>query len=104
MTRQVWWTRAAEQDALEIYLYIGRDNPTAAEGVLRRIDEALKTILLQPGIGTLRPRYGKGVRSFPVYSYILFYREREDGVELWRVIHGKRNIPRLLKGFDGEVE
>ena len=37
MTRQVWWTRAAEQDALEINLYIGRDNPTAAEGVLRRI-------------------------------------------------------------------
>lgn len=45
MTRQVRWTRAAEQDALEIFLYIGRDNPTAAESVLRRIDEALKTIL-----------------------------------------------------------
>ena len=104
MTRRVRWTRAAEQDALDLYIHIGQDNPAAAEQVLRRIDQALATILTQPGIGTRRRRYGENVRSFPVFSYILFYREIDDGIELWRVIHGKRNIPRLLQNYSGEEE
>jgi plasmid stabilization system protein ParE len=68
MTRRVRWTSAAEQDALEIYLSIARENSVAAENVLKRIEKTLATLLTQPGIGTLQRRYGKGVRSFPVGS------------------------------------
>jgi plasmid stabilization system protein ParE len=35
---------------------------------------------------------------------ILFYREAPDGIELWRVIHGKRDIPRLLERYGEEEE
>ena len=101
MTRRVRWTRLAEQDALDIYLYIARDNAEAAEKLLRRFDETLMNLLEHLGLGVRQPRYGDGVRSFLVSSYILFYREVKAGIELWRIIHGKRHIPSILTRYEG---
>jgi len=92
----------ADPARADAYAVETRDNPSAAEHLLRRIDETLATILAQPGIGTRRRRYGENVRSLPVSSHILFYREIDDGIELWRVIHGRRNIPRLLNRYGAE--
>jgi len=27
------------------------------------------------------------------YPYLLFYVEREDHIDLWRVLHGERDLP-----------
>jgi len=32
------------------------------------------------------------LRSFPIGSYLIFYRPVEDGIELIRVLHGARDI------------
>lgn len=33
-----------------------------------------------------------GIRSFAVGSYVLFYRQRNDGIELVRALSGYRDI------------
>jgi toxin ParE1/3/4 len=36
-----------------------------------------------------------GLRSWQVkgYAYLVFYIERDDYVDVWRVLHGSRDIP-----------
>jgi toxin ParE1/3/4 len=36
------------------------------------------------------------LRSFPVGSYIIFYRPTQDGVEIARILHGARDFPPLF--------
>lgn len=45
----------AEADLIEIWLYIARDNPTAADATLDRIDELLRTLAKSPRLGRGRP-------------------------------------------------
>lgn len=51
-----------------------------------------------PGIGS--PRYAHrlnldGLRSHPTrhFPYLVFYIERPDRIEIWRVLHAQRDIP-----------
>src|ERR1700749_4915669 len=40
-----------------------------------------------------------GVRVWPIYgfrNYLAFYRPTNDGVEIWRVLHGARDIDALF--------
>jgi toxin ParE1/3/4 len=30
------------------------------------------------------------------YPYLLFFMERDDHIDVWRVLHGKRDIPAWL--------
>ncbi|MBP6107168.1 MAG: type II toxin-antitoxin system RelE/ParE family toxin [Steroidobacteraceae bacterium] len=46
--------------------------------------------------GTDRPFPRAGIRSFPVRDYVLVYRPILGGVELVRVVHGARDLPRVL--------
>ena len=39
-----------------------------------------------------------GLRSWPLtrYPHLVFYMEREDHIDVWRVLHGVRDIPAWL--------
>ncbi len=91
-------TPQSRADLVEIILYIRRDNRRAARRWLLTIDEKLRCLADFPGIGRARPELGRGLRSFPVGNYILFYRPTNDGIELIRVLHGARKVRPLLKG------
>lgn len=45
-----------------------------------------------PKAGVARDDLATGLRSFPVYPYILFYRPITGGIEVVRVLDGRRNI------------
>jgi toxin ParE1/3/4 len=51
-----------------------------------------------PGLGPSREELGHGVRSFPVGSYVIFYRalSEGDGIALLRIVHGARDLRRLF--------
>ncbi|MNL75670.1 hypothetical protein D3C87_2015180 [compost metagenome] len=34
------------------------------------------------------------------YSYIVFYRPQADHVDVWRVLHAKRDVPQWMQGAD----
>jgi toxin ParE1/3/4 len=81
----------AEQDLEEIWSYVAEDaSPTTADRVIDAIVERLELLAEQPRMGRLRPEFGKGVRSFAVESYVIYYRH-EGEVLVARVLHGRRD-------------
>jgi toxin ParE1/3/4 len=89
-------TPQANLDLLEIWDYIDRDNTPAADKLVRRIDEAFATLARNPQMGALHEEYRPGLRTFAVGNYIIFYRAMDDGIEVYRVLHGARRLEDLL--------
>ena len=86
----------AELDLTEIWDYIARDNPSAADRYLDRIQEHCHDLAESSRLGRLRPELAPGLRSSPFQSHVVFYEEREDGIEVIRVLHGARDVPAIL--------
>lgn len=82
----------AEEDLIEIWCYIARDNERAADRLLAEIERACATLADAPTLGRARPELLDQLRSFAVGSHILFYLPHEGGIELLRVLHGARDF------------
>jgi toxin ParE1/3/4 len=89
-------TPQSEIDLWEIAEYIARDNPAAAGRLLDEVDKTISLLADFPGMGPSRDELMPHLRSFPVHSYVLFYRPNDDGIELVRVIHGARDLDQLF--------
>lgn len=96
MTGRLNRTALAENDLIEIWTYIAKDNIAAADRVLDRLDDRSRLLADNPGLGVRRDDLDLEIRSFGVGSYLVLYRETEDGIEVVRYIHGRRDIRRLL--------
>jgi len=86
----------SEQDYRDIWRYIASDNPDAADRLLELIDSKLMLYASFPKMGTQRDQFSKGLRSFHVGNYVVFYRPIADGIELVRVLHGNRDLRALF--------
>ena len=69
-------------------------------GVVERVT---RRIGRNPQLGALGFAYELGIpglRSLPLdrFPYLVFYVERDDYVDVWRVLHTKRDIPGTLLG------
>jgi toxin ParE1/3/4 len=82
----------AEADLVGIWNYIAQDSPANADRVLDRINDTLNRLAALPFMGQARFDLAPGLRMFPVGSYLIFFRPIESGIEVIRVLHGKRNI------------
>lgn len=93
----------AREDILDIWTYIAFDNVEAADAVVDRFDSAFALLAANPKMGQARPDIGTGVRSFVVGSYIVFYRPISGGIDVGRILHGRRNIrpEDIRRGFAG---
>ena len=83
----------AEIDLMEIWGYIAKDNPLAADGQLDRIDAACEMLAEDPHGGPRREDLARGLRFYPVGNYLIFYTVGEDGITVARVLHGARDYP-----------
>ncbi len=86
----------AESDLLDIWSYIAKDNPNAADRFLDLIDEKLALLMEYPEIGRRRDDLAPRMRSFPVGRYVIFYRLSEQGIEVARVLSAYRDIETLF--------
>ena len=86
----------AEQDLVDIFLYIHRDNPSAAEKLVRAVNAKCELLAHNPRIGRARPELKPDLRSFPYGAYLILYRPIDDGVEIVRVVHAARNLDDLV--------
>ena len=78
--------------------YVREAGPDVALGFIEALQSAYRAIAGHPGLRS--PRYAqelavpglrsREVRSFP---YLVFYIERDEHVDVWRVLHGRRDIP-----------
>lgn len=83
--------------------YLGEAGVAAADGLVEALEKAFIHLGRQPATGS--PRYAHelglpGLRSWPLkrYPYLVFYVEREDRVDVWRVLHAARDVPAWLRG------
>ncbi|MCL1960898.1 MAG: type II toxin-antitoxin system RelE/ParE family toxin [Desulfovibrionaceae bacterium] len=88
------------QESLDYYLNDGAAQ--AALGFIDALERAYAHISRHPATGS--PRYAHelglpGLRSWPLKSapHIVFYVERADHIDVWRVLHGARDIPAWLR-------
>ena len=90
-------TASMEEDLFLIWNYIREDNEAAADRIVRMIDEKFLLLAQHPRLGPARSDLAADLRYFPVGSYLIFYREIADGVEIIRVLHGARNMEALFQ-------
>lgn len=97
----------ANQDVDEaIAHYLGESAPQAALGFIDALEQAYAHIARRPATGS--PRYGHelnlpGLRSWPLtrYPHLVFYVEHEQHIDVWRVLHGQRDIPVWMQASEG---
>ena len=88
----------AAQDLTEIYEFIRQDSLEAAESVRLELLHAIRGLCGMPGKGHRREDLTRQhVLFWTVRSYQIIYREHSGELEVIAVLHGKRNIRRILK-------
>lgn len=93
----------AEVDLDDIWDYIEeRSNSEQAADFLRKLDAKIEKLANNPYIGRRRDELFAGLRSFPFKSYMIFYYPRENGIEVVRVLAGRRDIERIFEEEEGE--
>ncbi len=82
--------------------YLGEGATSAALGFIDALEKSYSLISRHPAAGSLR--YAgelnlPGLRFCPLgrYPYLVFYLERTDHIDVWRVLHGKRDIPAWMQ-------
>lgn len=90
-------------DAIAYYLL--QDAEQAALGWIDALEQAYAHIGRHPATGS--PRYAHalgipGLRSWLLghYPHVVFYVERADHIDVWRVLHGQRDIPAWMQAPD----
>ncbi len=95
---------AARRDILNQFLYLIKENvPHVAERFIDAVDATIAKLAKRPRIGA--PKHLKdprlhGLRSWPVSGFEavrIYYLASEDVLRVVRVLHGKRDIDRLLR-------
>jgi antitoxin ParD1/3/4/toxin ParE1/3/4 len=87
----------AFRDIEEIWEFIADDNLDAADRVREEIFTACEKLAAIPGMGHLRTDLAdEPLRFWPVYSYLIIYRPDAKPLEIVRVLHGARDVARLL--------
>ena len=78
--------------------YLRENAEQAAIGFIDALEQAYAHIGRNPATGS--PRYAHelnlpGLRFWPLahYPHLIFYIERDDRIDVWRVLHGQRDIP-----------
>lgn len=91
-------------DAILEY-YLNEGAPHAALGFINALEAGYGTVSRNPGAGS--PRYAHelslpGLRFWPLkrYPHLIFYVERADHVDVWRILHGHRDIPAWMQAPD----
>jgi len=79
----------------EIARYIAKDNPKAAREWATKLRKKCKTLAEHPKVGDERAELGEGIRSTYLGGYIIYFRQREETLEIVRVRRGELQFPFL---------
>ena len=90
----------ARRDLVAAVRWIRRDNPAAARALRDAVARAAERIGTYPRIGVVRRDLTSGPYRFVVltgFPYLIAYAENHDPPLIVRVVHGARDLPRLLR-------
>ncbi len=91
----------ADIDAAVDY-YIDEAGEDAVLGFIDALEDAYRLISSRPATGS--PLYGHELglpglrhRRLKRYPFLIFYIERDDHVDVWRVLHAQRDLPARMR-------
>jgi len=91
-------TAAARADLSEIAEFIRQDSPGAARKVVESLRDAMSKLAGMPEMGHVREDLARvSLRFWPVFSYLIVYRPETRPLQILRVLHGARDVRRLLE-------
>lgn len=90
-------TEQAEADLDALWASIAANSPGAADRMVDAILEGSRMHVRFPNIGQIRDDLRPGLRCFVVSQYVVFYRPMGDTIEVLRILHGARDISRLIE-------
>lgn len=103
MPAELLWTPQAREDLIEIYTYIGLDNPSAAERIFDAIQSKTEMLIEYPRLGVRRSDIRRSTRMLIEGPYLILHQTHPDTdeglidqVEIVRIIDGRRNLKNLL--------
>lgn len=83
---------AAEEDLESIADYIAEDNPSRAVTFVQELRKKCRLLAEMPKSAPARPELGSNIRSRPTGNYVIYYRPVSDGIEIIRILHGRRDV------------
>jgi len=95
--RRARFAPQARTDVLDIARHVASE--TGVERALKvvdRLEAVCHWLATRPAVGRPREELEPGLRSFPLWPYVIIYRPRRVGIDVIRVLHGARDIPALF--------
>lgn len=87
----------ADKDLEEIFDYTFDEfGFSQAEKYLLEIEEIFQNLIINPELGKKRDEIKEGLYSFPKDNHIIFYRILKDHIQIVRVLHGSKDIPKYF--------
>lgn len=94
---EVRWSVAARNDLEEIEDFIARDSPARAIAFVDALVASTDRLEVSPRVGREVPEFGREeLREMIFRDYRVIYLVRDPFVTILRVIHGARDLRRLL--------
>jgi plasmid stabilization system protein ParE len=103
MSRRVILRPDVPADLHNIVLYLEKTSITVADRFVTSVFAAFESVAESPGHGSPKhfPNPGlAGVRSWPVSGFpnhLIYYQTHAEAVIILGVMHGARNVPRILE-------
>ena len=87
--------------------YVSETGPAVALKFIDALEDTIRQIGEQPTSGSPRHAHeleipGPRFRLIGRFPYLVFYVERESEIDVWRVLHGARDIPAWMRQPDEE--
>jgi toxin ParE1/3/4 len=87
----------ASRDLNEIADYFAENSLEAGEQFFRAFNRKCQQLITFPNSGKSYDAIRPDLRGLSLESYVIFYRILDDGVEILRVVSGRRNFPSLFE-------
>ena len=96
---EIRFSSFARTDLEDIFSFLAQFNIESARQVIEQLAEKFNLLAQSPRLGRVQDNFILNLRSFPHKNYIIFYFPIENGVEIYRVLHGARDIDSLIEDF-----
>lgn len=87
------WMQSAVGDLREARAYVADDDASAAARLAAQILEVAEALVTTPSLGRRGRVTGTREIAVPGTPYLLVYRLVADGIQVLRVLHGRRSWP-----------
>ena len=89
-------SQSVSRDLSSIVDYFVIENVEAGERLLQTFNQKCQQLVNFPNIGREYNNLRPGLRGLPLNGHIILYRIIDDGIEIVRVVNGRRNLKALF--------